>query len=384
MGKIRVMIVDDAVVIRRLVTDAISADPDIEVVGTASNGRIAIQKLTQLQPDVITMDVEMPEMDGLQAVTEIRKTHPKIPIIMFSTLTERGGQATLEALARGATDYVTKPANVGSISEGIARCRDELVPKIKWLSGRISTRPESAPRIGNASRIGNAPSGRMPVAGPGPVAISNTVRKPRPVGPPGIDAIAIGVSTGGPVAIGKVFPMFPADLAVPIFVVQHMPPVFTRLLADRLATTCKVKVCEGEPGMKVVPGTIYIAPGGFHMTVKRVGNVVEIGTNSLPHECSCRPAVDHLFRSVSQVYGHRLAAAVLTGMGHDGMRGAEVIRDAGGDVIAQDEQSSVVWGMPGAVVNAQLADEVLPIERIAESLVRRARAGRSVASLSVA
>lgn len=378
MSKIRVLVVDDAVVIRRLVTDAISADPEIEVIGTAANGKIALQKIAQLRPDVVTMDIEMPEMDGLETLTELRKTEKKLPVIMFSTLTERGGQATLDALARGATDYVTKPANVGSVSEGIARCRDELVPKIRWLAGRGLVRAATPARPGGSELL------QRTVAGPGPVAVSTVVRRPRPAGPAGIDVIAVGVSTGGPVAIGKLFPLLPADLAVPVLVVQHMPPMFTKLLADRLATTCRVKVCEAQPGMKVVAGTIYIAPGGFHMTVKRVGGVVVIDTNSEAPECSCRPAVDQLFRSVAEVYQHRSLATVLTGMGHDGMRGAEVIRAAGGEIIAQDEQSSVVWGMPGAVVHAKLADEVLSLDQIAPCLIRRAGVGRQLRPLSVA
>lgn len=376
MGKIRVMIVDDAVVVRRLITDAISADPEIEVVGTAPNGRIALQKLTQLQPDVVTMDVEMPEMDGLTALTELRKTHPKLPVIMFSTLTERGGQATLEALARGATDYVTKPANVGSVSEGIARCRDELIPKIRWLSGRGGLRASGGASGGAVlvPKFGPAvPATKVP--GPGPAALSPVAGKPRRESM-GVDVIAVGVSTGGPVAIGKVFSQLPKDLPVPVVVVQHMPPVFTRLLADRLAATCQVPVHEGAPGMRVQPGHIYIAPGGYHMVVRRDASGVVIETNTQPPENSCRPAVDVLFRSVAKVYGGRVLCAVLTGMGHDGMRGAEVIRDAGGMVLAQDEATSVVWGMPGAVVQAGLADEVLPLESIADALARRSRPQR--------
>ncbi|MFN4242806.1 MAG: chemotaxis response regulator protein-glutamate methylesterase [Tepidisphaerales bacterium] len=375
MGKIRVMIVDDAVVVRRLITDALSADPDIEVVGTAPNGRIALQKLTQLQPDVVTMDVEMPEMDGLTALSELRRTHPKLPVIMFSTLTERGGQATLEALARGATDYVTKPANVGSVNEGLHRVREELLPKIRWLAGRggLPSAPARSVPSGNPAAPAGNNAARTHVPGPGPVPRSPVASRPKRE-PVVVDVITIGVSTGGPVAIGKVFPRFPRDLPVPVLVVQHMPPVFTRLLADRLAATCQMPVHEGAAGMRVEPGHIYIAPGGYHMVVKRdASGQVVIDTNTDPPENSCRPAVDVLFRSVARVYGGRVLCAVLTGMGHDGMRGAEVIRDAGGFVIAQDEATSVVWGMPGAVVHAGLADEVLPLDAIADALVRRCR-----------
>lgn len=386
MAKIRVLIVDDAVVVRRLITDALAADPEIEVVGTAPNGRIALQKITQLQPDVVTMDVEMPEMDGLTALTELRRSHPRLPVIMFSTLTERGAQATLEALARGATDYVTKPANVGSVSEGLARVRDELLPKIRWLSGRGMPsgpgRPPTPPA--GASAPSSVQATRSQIAGPGPVPRSPLATRPRRE-PVGVDVIAVGVSTGGPVAIGKIFSRLPRDLPVPVLVVQHMPPVFTRLLADRLASTCQVPVHEGAPGMRVEPGHIYIAPGGYHMVVKRdVTGHVLLDTNNDPPENSCRPAVDVLFRSVARVYGGRVLATVLTGMGHDGMRGAEAIREAGGFIIAQDEATSVVWGMPGAVVHAGLADEVLPLEAIADALTRRCRAAGQRGLSSVA
>lgn len=370
------MVVDDAVVVRRLIVDALSADPDIEVVGTAPNGRVALQKLPQLAPDVVTMDIEMPEMDGLQTLTELRKTHPKLPVIMFSTLTERGGQATLEALARGATDYVTKPANVGGINEGLARVREELIPKVRVLTGRRAKPAASAPAPAAAPAPGT-PAPAIPawrtLSNAGHPVGAPPKPKPRIIPQPDvIDAITIGVSTGGPVALNTVIPALPADLPVPVLIVQHMPPVFTRLLAERLNSVSKIRVHEGAPGMTVVPGHAYIAPGGSHMTVRRVGNSVLLETNTEPPENSCRPAVDVLFRSVAKVWGGRVLAAVLTGMGQDGMRGAEVIRDAGGHVLAQDEQSSVVWGMPGAVVHAALADDVLPLDQVAQALARRA------------
>lgn len=364
LGKIRVMIVDDAVVVRRLITDALSADPDIEVVGTAPNGRVALQKLPMLKPDVVTMDIEMPEMDGLETLTELRKTYTKLPVIMFSTLTERGGQATLEALARGATDYVTKPANVGSVTEGIARCRDELVPKIKWLAGRRPPPPPVA-KVVVPLAVTAVKSG-----------IPHVARPPRAAR---IEAIVIGISTGGPVALSKLIPQLPADLPVPMFVVQHMPPVFTRLLAERLQASSGVRVVEAHHGMKADRGNVYIAPGGHHMIVRRTGDAlgtVVIELNIDPPECSCRPAVDVLFRSAARAYGSALLAGVLTGMGSDGTHGAQAIRAAGGQVIAQDEASSVVWGMPGSVVHAGLADEILPLERFAMTLTRRACAGR--------
>lgn len=358
MNKIRVMVVDDAVVVRKLITDALSEDPEIEVAGTAANGRIALQKLETIKPDIVTMDIEMPELDGLGTLTELRKVSPKLPVIMFSTLTERGGQATLEALARGASDYVTKPANVGSVREGIARCREELIPKIKALTGRM--------------RLSTQVSTLLQPKAPTPPPV-------RLIRPTTVHAVVIGVSTGGPVALNKVIPLLPREMPAPVFVVQHMPPVFTRLLAERLSACSQLKVVEAAAGMFAEPGHVYIAPGGLHMTVRRTalhGGAVMIETNNGPQENSCRPAVDVLFRTAAEVYGSGLLGAVMTGMGQDGMKGAEVIRLQGGHIIAQDEASSVVWGMPGAVVNAGLADEVLPLDRIATTLTRRTLSNR--------
>jgi two-component system, chemotaxis family, protein-glutamate methylesterase/glutaminase len=360
MNKIRILVVDDSVVMRRLITDALAIDPELEIVGTAPNGRIGLQKIAQLNPDVVTMDIEMPELDGLATLKELRPRYPRLPVIMFSTLTERGGQSTLEALARGASDYVTKPANVGSVTEGLGRVRDELIPKIRALVGRRSPTP-------SAAKTAPPPTTLPPATTPRP-AFHND----------GADAIVIGVSTGGPVALARLLPHFPRDLHHPVLIVQHMPPVFTRLLAERLTATCQIKVVEATHGMIAEPGKAYIAPGGFHMTVKRSSGGLMLETNSDPPENSCRPAVDVLFRSAARAFGHRLVAAVLTGMGQDGTRGAAPIREAGGYVIAQDEATSVVWGMPGAVVHAGLANDVLPLDLIAPALLRRARPASSV------
>lgn len=359
MAKIRVLIVDDSVVIRRLLTDELNKDPDIEVVGSAATGKIALSKIEQTPPDVVTMDIEMPEMDGLTAVSEIRKKNTRLPIIMFSTLSQRAARETLEALARGANDYVTKPSNVGSAALAIQRVREELLPKIKHLAQTHSGLSHSPP----APRISSPNSLTVPAKGK-----SKSDR---------VDIVAIGVSTGGPNALAEVLPGIPKGFPVPIVIVQHMPPVFTKCLGERLSTKCQLPVAEGQPGDRVVPGTIWIAPGDYHMTVKRSGAEVVLAMNQDPPENSCRPAVDVLFRSVSQLYGPAVLAVVLTGMGQDGMRGAEVIREHGGAVFAQDEASSVVWGMPGAVVHAGLADKILPLSQVAGEIVRKVQAGRS-------
>jgi two-component system chemotaxis response regulator CheB len=354
MPKIRVLIVDDAVVVRRMVGDVLAADPDIEVAGAAATGRIALAKIPQVNPDVITLDVEMPDMDGLQTLAQIRKTHPKLPVIMFSTLTERGASATLDALSLGATDYVTKPANVGSVAAALQRIREQLIPKIKLWSGRHAAPPLAAA-----------------VARPGP---PGPARRTGPVS--AVEVVVIGVSTGGPNALAELLPALPADLSVPVLVVQHMPPVFTQLLAKRLDTACKVRVHEASAAAVSTPGTVWIAPGDFHMTVTRTPVGPRLLLNQGPPENSCRPAADVLFRSAASAYGAGVLAVVLTGMGQDGLRGCEAVAEAGGQVLAQDEATSVVWGMPGFVARAGLADRVLPLPVIAHEVVRRVHATR--------
>jgi two-component system chemotaxis response regulator CheB len=355
MKQARVLVVDDSVVIRRMLTEILSSDPAIDVAGTASNGKLAIQKLTQIQPDVVVMDIEMPEMTGLEALPIIRKTHPRLPIIMFSTLTTRGGAATLDALALGATDYVAKPANMGSVQASIEAIRAELLPKVKTFGGIPDLLEAPAP-----TRTRHAPS-----APPAPA-------RPRAVGVPSrVDVVAIGVSTGGPKALGEVLPGLPAALPVPVVVVQHMPPLFTKLLAERLDSSCPMRVHEGEAGTVLEPGHVYLAPGDFHMVVEQSGGVARLALNQDPPENSCRPAVDVLFRSVVNVYHEHVLAAVLTGMGQDGLRGSELVRDAGGQVLAQDEATSVVWGMPGFVARSGLADKVVALPDVAREIVDR-------------
>lgn len=350
MRPIRILIIDDSVVIRRLLSDCLAADPEIEVVATASRGSIGLAKISQVNPDLVTLDVEMPEMSGLEVLREIRKTHPRLPVIMFSTLTERGAATTLDALSLGASDYVTKPSNVGSVGAALERVREDLIPKIKALCGRA---------IGRRPEIPVLPLLRRPAG--------QVLRATH------IEAVAIGVSTGGPNALAELIPTLPVELGVPILIVQHMPPLFTRILAERLDALSAFRVREGIAGELVRPGDVWIAPGGRHMVAQRSGSLVRLDLNDEPPENSCRPAVDVLFRSVAEAYGGRVLAVVLTGMGQDGLRGCEVIRDAGGRILAQDEESSVVWGMPGFVARAGLAEAVLPLRQLGSEIVRRVR-----------
>jgi len=347
MAKIRVLIIDDSVVIRRLVTMYLTSDPAIEVVGTAADGSIGLAKISHLNPDLIVLDIEMPVMDGLQTLIEIRRLYKKLPVIMFSTLTERGAAITLEALALGANDYATKSITAGTARQHIC---EELIPKIKALCQGMVT-PSVSSQIHSVLKSA--------------AVFPGTSAKHAPIG-----ILAIGVSTGGPNALAALIPELSRDFPVPVVIVQHMPPMFTRMLAERLATMSGFPIREGKAGEQVRPGEMWVAPGGLHMEVEKIADAVRLRTHDEPPENSCRPAVDVLFRSVAQVYGPRALAVVLTGMGQDGLRGCELIRESGGRVLAQDEASSVVWGMPGAVCKAGLAEKVLPLQELAPEINR--------------
>ncbi len=355
MRKIRILVVDDSVVIRRMLTDAI-VDPLLEVVGSAPNGRIALARIPQLNPDVVTLDIEMPEMDGLETLAALRKTYPRLPVIMFSTLTERGATATLDALSLGANDYVAKPSNVGSAAKAIEAIQRDLIPKIKACCPTLVAAETVRPRRSSA------------------VVRTTALSPARPLGR--IEVVAIGVSTGGPNALSVLLPALPANFPVPIVIVQHMPPLFTKFLAERLRLKCQFLVEEGSQQQVLSASHAWIAPGDFHMIVERQGTLVRLSTHQGPQENSCRPAVDVLFQSVAEVYGANVLGVVMTGMGKDGLRGSERIRDAGGHIIVQDEASSVVWGMPGFVAAAGLAEKVLPLDQLAGEIVRRAWEGR--------
>lgn len=351
MGKIRVLVADDSAVVRTEVTRWLESDPELEVVGTAANGRQAVERVEARAPDVVLLDVEMPDVDGLAALKGIRERDPRIPVIMFSHLTRRGGMVTLDALALGATDYVPKPSTAAGVVVTPEEARADLVMKIKRLHARAARRFE--------------------VPAPRPAA------RPRASAAARVDAVAIGTSTGGPNALAEVFSAFPAGFPVPVLIVQHMPPVFTRSLAERLSRTSRLHVEEARDGIEPAPGSAWIAPGGRHLVAERGADGVKLRVNDEPPENSCRPSVDVLFRSVANVYGPHSLAVVLTGMGHDGLAGSEAIASAGGEVLAQDEPSSVVWGMPGEVANAGLASRVLPIADVGREIVERVKRGRT-------
>ncbi|MBK7543582.1 MAG: chemotaxis response regulator protein-glutamate methylesterase [Candidatus Competibacteraceae bacterium] len=393
-NKIRLMLVDDSALIRRLLADVLSGDPMLEVAGHAQNGRVALEKLAAINPDLVILDVEMPEMDGLQTLAEIRKRQPRLPVIMFSSITERGAIVTLEALALGANDYVTKPSNTGNMATALQRVRDELIPRIKTFCRHLAapapaaqptpvTRaPAERPPFGQPSPgqslfgqslFGQSPFGQSPPFKPDSRA-SSLPAPPRPR--QRVDVVAIGVSTGGPPALAALLPHFPATFPVPIVIVQHMPPIFTRLLAERLANQSALNIAEGAAGELLLPGQVRVAPGGSHMLLERQGGQIRLQLNQNEPENSCRPAVDVLFRSVAEVYRGNTLAVVLTGMGNDGLKGCEAIHKAGGQILVQDEASSVVWSMPGFVAKAGLAESQIPLSQLAVEIIRRIRTGR--------
>ncbi len=347
--KKRVLLVDDAVVVRKALSTAIGQDPSLEIAATAVNGRIGLAKFLASKPDIVLLDVEMPEMDGLETVRELRKIDRHVPIIMFSSLTERGAAVTLEALALGATDYVAKPSNIDGAStfEAITR---ELIPKIRALchlpGEHGGATPEPRPTV--------SPRLFPPL--------------PRLLSP--VQIVVIGVSTGGPDALARVLPSLPAQFPVPLLIAQHMPAIFTAMLATRLAAKSALPVRECSSGEPLQPGCAIIAPGDFHMVLQECGGAPRLVTHQGPRENFCRPSVDVLFRSVAAIYGGRTLAVILTGMGQDGLKGCEMLRMHGARIYVQDEASSVVWGMPGFVAKAGLADKILPLDRIAEEITR--------------
>lgn len=363
MEKIRILVVDDSAAIRRIISDVLSADPMLEVMATARNGRVALERLQEKTPDLVVLDMEMPELDGLGTLELIRKSWPKLPVIMFSSITRSCAAATLDALALGASDYVTKPETHEGPDAAVKRVREELVQKIKVFCGARNPRKASAT---TASPI------MQPNLSASAIARA-VVRKP-------VELVVVAASTGGPNALAKFIGSIPADFPAPIAIVQHMPALFTGILAERLDAISPLSIREGVDGATLSEGQVVIAPGGYHMTVSRGARDLRVAINDDPPENCCRPAADVLFRSAAASVGPGVLAVVMTGMGQDGMRGCEEIRNRGGSVYIQDEASSVVWGMPGAVARAGLADKVAPLDRLGPAVTERVRPVQSLAS----
>ncbi len=350
--RIRVLVADDSAAIRGLIARTLEADPGIEVVATAPDGRAAVAALERARADVVVLDVEMPNMDGLTAIPLLLKTAPGVRIIMASTLTLRDADVTLKALSAGAADCIPKPTSARDML-GAAEFNRDLLAKVKELGMPHGRFAATAPQPGSPRPVAVPSASVRPFAAP----------RRAPTLPP--QAIAIGSSTGGPQALFQVLKHLATAPVLPIFLTQHMPPTFTTILADHITRQCGVRAVEVSDGLPVQPGTVHVAPGNSHMTVD-TDRIVRL--NQGPPENYCRPSVDPMLRSIVAVYGSRVLALILTGMGSDGLKGCRAVVEAGGAVFAQDEATSVVWGMPGAVAKAGLCFGVLPLAEIGPRL----------------
>ncbi|MBL4845084.1 MAG: chemotaxis response regulator protein-glutamate methylesterase [Planctomycetes bacterium] len=342
------LVVDDSSAMRQLLKLALTDLPDVEVVGTASSGDLALRRIEFLRPDLITLDIEMPGLGGLETLSQIREDHPTIRVLIVSSLTKRGALVTLDALSRGASDYVSKP-QVSSPEEGVLALRKELVPRIRSLCGPSEDLPR---HVVEQAR-------RTPTA-------TWRIRSRRP------EVIVVASSTGGPPALGKFLSGLPESFPCPILVVQHMPKVFTGPFAERLNSQMPLHVREAVAGAKPLAGQVWIAPGDSHLLLERGGDGLRLALSDAPQVNFCRPAADLLFESSADACPGQVLGVVLTGMGCDGSAGAARIREDGGRVLVQDEATSVVWGMPGNVARAGHASEILPLERLAARLVELA------------
>jgi two-component system chemotaxis response regulator CheB len=358
---IRVMVVDDSALVRRIATDILTADPEITVVATAAQAEFALPKMLKEKPDVITLDLEMPGMGGLEAIRRIMASRPT-PIIVLSAHAQKGAELTLQALDLGAVDFVLKPS--ASLSGGINTIAAELTEKVKDAARIVFPQPAA----------GTAPDLSVPAVVHAPL-----VQKPAPrasfAGATDCELVAIGTSTGGPVALKTVLTMLPGNLPVGVVVVQHMPPVFTKAFAERLDACCELNVKEAENGDAIVPGRVLLAPGNWHMTVTKFGAEPRVALNQSENVNGHRPSVDVLMHSVALEYGSRALGVIMTGMGKDGAEGLRALHRRGGRVIAQDKESSVIYGMNREVVQNGNADEVVPVQAIAARIIEALRSG---------
>ncbi|MBW8881328.1 MAG: chemotaxis response regulator protein-glutamate methylesterase [Asticcacaulis sp.] len=374
---LKIMIVDDSAVVRGLISRWLEQEPDMVLAGLAIDGAKGIEKVKEIQPDVLILDIEMPNMGGLEALPKLIAAKPGLKVLMASTLTTRGANVTLRALELGAADYIPKPDS--SRIGGADGFRTELLTKIRALCGRTRQWPQPggaapAPTMpqpaANQSLASPAPAARAPLTTPQSIP----VRAPAPVvplrprpGPKRIDALFVGASTGGPPALRNFLLGLGPDWKQPILIVQHMPATFTTILAEHLDKALPQTVIEARDGMNIESRHVYIAPGDFHMTVRGPLGLPTIQLDQSPQVNWCRPAVDPLFKSAAEIYGNHALAVVLTGMGHDGRDGAAALSAVNATVMVQDEASSVVWGMPGAVAEAGYAEIIRPIDGLAQA-----------------
>jgi two-component system chemotaxis response regulator CheB len=376
-GPLRVMIVDDAVVVRGLVSRWIDEQPDLKTVASLRNGREAVDQLLRHNPDVVLLDIEMPDLDGLEALPLLLEKKRDLVVIMASTLTRRNAEVSLNALALGAADYIPKPATNREVTTS-ATFRRDLIDKVRQLGLR---KRRNAPSAFSRMPVG-APAARQKIGlvdarvSPALGHSSEFTLRPFALTPPRV--LLIGASTGGPQALtGLVAQLGPVIERAPVLITQHMPPTFTTILAEHLSRAANCTAREAEDGEVIAPGRIYLAPGGRHMTAVKQDRRTVIALDDGPLINFCRPAVDPMFSSAAKVWGAGALALVLTGMGTDGTHGAEDVAAAGGSVMAQDEPTSVVWGMPGAAANAGVCSAVLPLDEIGPKVVRLFRGDKS-------
>ena len=354
---LKVLIVDDSITYRAILTSVLHSIPEVSVVGTASNGKSALVKLSQVEVDMVLLDIEMPEMDGLQALHQISKVHPQLGAIMVSGTNRHSADITIQALEAGALDFVSKP-DMNSVDENIDILKNKLLPIFKQFLVSRSQRNKATPIA--ISKVSLPAPVIQPISA-SPLTQSQLEQ---------VDIIVIGVSTGGPNALNELIPRLPSEIGVPILLVQHMPPMFTASLAYSLNNKSALTVKEAEDGEFVKPNTVYIAPGGFHMETlaNRRGHVI-IRLNEGPQENSCRPAIDVLFRSVAKTYEKNILALIMTGMGNDGARGVKAIKgNSNCYCITQTENSCVIYGMPKAVDQLNLSDEQVDLSNLAERI----------------
>jgi two-component system chemotaxis response regulator CheB len=366
--RIRVMIVDDAVVVRGLFARWVKAEPDLEVVASLRTGREAVSQLERADPDVVVLDVEMPDLDGIAALPLLLEKKRDLVVIMASTVTRRNAEISLKALSLGAADYIPKPASTREVTASTTFHHD-LIEKIRQLGLRAKRLRLPQARLHAPAKPSPGVASRPALHHHHNAVHPPLVLRPMPVAPPRV--LLIGASTGGPQALNAIVPQIGGVLErAPVLITQHMPPTFTAILAEHLSRLAKCPVREGQDGEEVNGGTIYLAPGGKHMTVARRDGIAVIAIDDGPLVNFCKPAVDPLFSSAAEVWGHKVLALVLTGMGSDGLAGAKAVAAAGGHVLAQDEASSVIWGMPGQTAHSGLCSAVLPLTDIASKLTR--------------
>ena len=363
---IKILVVDDTILYRKVIGDILKGEDDIEVVGTASNGKIAISRIASLQPDLLTLDIEMPVCNGLEVLEYLRRNHPQISAIMLSSLTRKGGDMTMKALELGAFDFIPKPEG-SSMAENQALIREALIPKVKAYARCLSIKHLLKGRVQTPADKILQPSARTAAT----VKIEAIKTAPAIQRHLPSTIITIGISTGGPNALTRMLPMLSTPVGVPIVIVQHMPPLFTKSLADSLNNKCSLSVKEAEDGEILKNDVVYIAPGGKQMKiVAGTGNHGKVKITDDAPENNCKPSADYLFRSVASLYKERATGVIMTGMGNDGTMGLRRIKRHGSPIIAQNEESCVVYGMPKEAVKAGVVDISVPLNQIAAEIIK--------------